>query len=322
MFLDKIQSGFLLFETPQGFTRIELSPRQRVTLLWTFRNFRQLSIPLLNQRERELVNSLFRNSAPVVFDDQDPSRVIGLVENFVPPTPPIGASLIHKPVAPKKVEQERVAPEPATIAASPLSAPALRPVAPELATVSAKRTELASAEITPVSLTPAKQKIKRRATSRLATSLAALCLCVGSVAAWHGIQGLPISQAFIRPQLRQNKGVAEPASPDAAEPATYAENRIAPSASAVAPTAVASSRIAAPKEALRQAAITAVVPKPAPVSVAGPLSASKRAISGHVPASTTKLPLSAGDSILASRPPLHFVYPDYSDVHELEAWFL
>jgi TonB family protein len=321
VFLDKIQSGFLLFETPQGFTRIELSPRQRVTLLWTFRNFRQLSIPLLKPRERELVNYLFRNSAPVVFDDQDPSFVIGVVENFVPPTPRNGASLIHNPVAPKKVEQEIIVAEPATIVASPLSARALTPVAPELATVSPKTTELAPAEITSVRLTPAKHKTKRLATSRLATSLAALCLCVGSVAAWHRIQGLPVSHAFTRPQLQQSKAISSPDSPDAAELETHPENRIAQSANTVAPTsvapaAVASPHIAAPKGAFRQAAITAVVTKPAPAPLASFASTSKGAISGHVLASTTKLPLSAEDSsIQASRPPLHFVYPEYSDVH-------
>lgn len=328
MFLDKIQSGFLLFETPQGFTRIELSPRQRVTLLWTFRNFRQLSIPLLNARERELVNSLFRNSATVVFDDQDPSLVIGVVENFVPPTLRTGASLISLPLAPKKADQPVIVAEPPTIVASPLPSPALTPVAPELATVSATTTGLARAEITPVRLTPAKRKTKRLAASRLATSLAALCLCVGSVAAWHRIQGLSVSHAYTRPQLQQSKTLAAPDSPDAVEPETHAENRIAQRASAVAPTAVASPAVASPrtadpKGAFRQAAITAVVTKPAPTPLAGLASTSKGAISGHVLASTTKLPLSAEDSsIQASRPPLHFVYPEYSDVHARGVVFL
>jgi hypothetical protein len=321
VFLDKIQSGFLLFETPQGFTRIELSPRQRVTLLWTFRNFRQLSVPLLNMRERELVNSLFRNSAPVVLDNQDLGLVIGVVENFLPPTPGIGSLPTHNLVAPRKVEQEIIVAEPATIVASPLPARPLTPVAPEVATVSAKTTELASAEIRPVRLTPPKRNSKRLKTSRLATSLAALCLCAGSVAAWHGIQGLPVSQAFTRPEVQRSKAVATLDSPTAAEPESQAENRIAQSAGVVAPTvvnsaAVASPRIAAPKGAFWQAAITAVDPKPAPASIAGPISTSKQAISGHVLASTTKLALSAEDNgIQASRPPLHFVYPDYSDVH-------
>jgi TonB family protein len=321
VFFDKLQSGFLVFETPQGFTRIELSPRQRVTLLWTFRNFRQLSIPLLNPRERELVTSLFRNNAPIVFDYQDPSFVIGVVENFVPLTPLTGTMLTHKSVAAQKVDQEIITAEPEAIVASPLSARALTPVAPELAPVSAETTELAVAEITPVRLTPAKRKTKRLAPSRLATSLAALCLCVGSVAAWHRIQGPPVSHGFTRPQLQRSKTVAAPDSPDAAQTETHSENRIAPSVSAVAPTAVASPavaspRIAEPKGAFRQAAITAVVPKPAPTPLANQVSLSKGAVSGRVPASTTKLPLSSEDrSIQASRPPLHFVYPEYSDVH-------
>ncbi|HXQ97522.1 MAG TPA: hypothetical protein VN774_03685, partial [Candidatus Limnocylindrales bacterium] len=66
MFLNRLQSGFLLFETPEGLVRAELSLGQRIYLLWTFRNFRQLSIPLLNRRQRTLVNALFRNNAGVV----------------------------------------------------------------------------------------------------------------------------------------------------------------------------------------------------------------------------------------------------------------
>ena len=60
MFLERLQSGFLLFETPQGFMRVELSLWQRMYLLWTFRNFHELSIRLLNRRQRALVNDLYR----------------------------------------------------------------------------------------------------------------------------------------------------------------------------------------------------------------------------------------------------------------------
>ena len=310
MFLDKIQSGFLLFETSQGFTRIELSPRQRVTLLWTFRNFRQLSVPLLSPRERELVNSLFHHSAPIVFDDQDPSRVIGVVENYVPATPRIGVAPVKKPVAPKKLEPNIIVAA-ADIAAKARSAPSLMPLAPERAMVAASPTELATPAITLVRRTKSKRKTARLATSRLATGLTALCLCVGSVAMWHRIQGLPVSEAYTRSQVQQSSGNAAPSSPSAGESETRSEVPVVQSASGVA-----SPDIAAPKAAFRHAAITAVVPTPSPAPVGSRVSTSKPAIPGRDLAGTTKLPLSADDSsIQASRPPLHFVYPDYSYVH-------
>jgi peptidyl-prolyl cis-trans isomerase A (cyclophilin A) len=98
MFLKRLQSGFLLFETQQGLMRIELSLWQRIYLLWTFRNFRQLSIPLLNPRQRTLVNTLFRNNVGVVWNYSDkPSPVIGVIENFVPPTVRVDAAPAQKP---------------------------------------------------------------------------------------------------------------------------------------------------------------------------------------------------------------------------------
>jgi len=42
---------------------VELTRRQRIYLLWTFRHFRQLSLPLLNRRQLELIHTLARNSA-------------------------------------------------------------------------------------------------------------------------------------------------------------------------------------------------------------------------------------------------------------------
>src|ERR1700690_1461220 len=107
MFLDRLQSGFLLFETQQGLVRVELSPRQRIYLLWTFRNFRQLSMPLLNSRQRALINALFRNNSGVVSRSHNPSLVIGLVESFVPPTVQIDASPVQKPVHEPAQKEDR-----------------------------------------------------------------------------------------------------------------------------------------------------------------------------------------------------------------------
>ena len=98
MFLERLQSGFLLFETQQGLVRVELSLWQRIYLLWTFRNFRQLSIPLLNPHERALVNALFRDKVGVAWNYSDkPAPIIGVVENFVPPAARIDAAPAQEP---------------------------------------------------------------------------------------------------------------------------------------------------------------------------------------------------------------------------------
>src|SRR5580700_3757241 len=102
MLLDKLESGFLLFETPQGSVRVTPSFRQRLYLLWTFRNFRQLSVALLNSRQRTLVHALFPSHGDVVSRSHDPLLVIGVVEKFVPP--------------PLETMAETIAPQPETLA--------------------------------------------------------------------------------------------------------------------------------------------------------------------------------------------------------------
>ena len=90
MFLQRLESGLLLFQTPQGLVPVELSFWQRVYLLWMFRNFRQLPLPLLNPRQVALVNALSRKNAGAVPHAYDRLRVIGVVENLSPPAvPPI-----------------------------------------------------------------------------------------------------------------------------------------------------------------------------------------------------------------------------------------
>jgi hypothetical protein len=125
--LNKLESGFLLFQTEQGLVAVEPSFWQRVYLLWTFRNFRQLSLPLLNPRQTTLINSLFREQAVAVSDDYEPSLEIGVVENFVPPAIEIGDTLAAKTDAspaviaqlPKQMAEPYVAPLDFPIAAAP-----------------------------------------------------------------------------------------------------------------------------------------------------------------------------------------------------------
>ena len=125
--LNKLESGFLLFQTQQGLVAVEPSFWQRVYLLWTFRNFRQLSLSLLNPRQTALINNLFRQHAPVVSHEYEPSLEIGLVENFVPPAIEIAAALAAKTAAlpavkaklPEQMAAQYVAPPVIPIAVAP-----------------------------------------------------------------------------------------------------------------------------------------------------------------------------------------------------------
>src|ERR1700676_3271346 len=197
VFLNRLQSGFLLFETQHGLVRVELSLWQRLYLLWTFRNFRQLSIPLLNPRQRTLVNALFRSTAGVVSHSHNPLPVIGVVENFVPPTVRIDAS-----PAQKAERQEKVGAQRAEVAPKP------RPV-------------LSSSPIF--------------AWCTLASTVGALSLCIISVVVSHRIQAIPASQAHNQPRLQQINGIALPNSPHSAKPATITKSPTASGPSA--PTA-------------------------------------------------------------------------------------
>ncbi len=224
VFLNRLQSGFLLFETPEGLVRAELSLGQRIYLLWTFRNFRQLSIPLLNRRQRTLVNALFRNNAGVVSHSHKPLPVIGVIENFVPPTVQIDAA-----PAEKKERQEKVVAQLAEIAPKPNPVPSSSSIF---------------------------------AWSRLATTVSALSLCIIFVIAWHRIQAIPASQAHNQPRLQQISAIALPNSPHSGKPATIAESPtvitpsaataqlLAPPGTAVMPASI-TAVIPTPKRAIR-----------------------------------------------------------------------
>jgi outer membrane biosynthesis protein TonB len=213
VFLDRLESGFLLFQTRQGLVRVELSFWQRIYLLWTFRNFRRLSTPLLNSRQRALVNALFHNNDGAVLHSYDPLLVIGVVENYTPLTVRTGASPVQK-----KEQQEKL-------------------VAPR-------------EEITPRSR-PVPSSARGVAWSRLATTLSVLSLCIISVAAWHRMQGIPGSQALNRPRLQRINAIERPNSrrpenptsiavyPTAVVQSTDAAPPLAVPKDAIQPTAIA-----------------------------------------------------------------------------------
>jgi periplasmic protein TonB len=285
MLLDRLQSGFLLFETPQKLMRVELSLQQRIYLLWTFRNFRQLSVPLLNAREQALVNSLFRNDADDVTDSYDPEFVIGVVEKFVPSKAPSHIQTIHTALA---SEHSEISPQAESV---PSPSPSLPRFAwPKLA---------------PFKL----------AKSKLATAVGALFLAVVCAGAWHRMQATPGSAASNQPELEQANLVAPP---PAIAPTT--SEAVIPSndASQAEPQAVPQTT---PQPALQKAEpainsagfeIAAATPAPSP--------APKRESRVHDATATPSLPVSVpipipieDSGIQATRPPLHFVYPVVSN---------
>jgi TonB family protein len=317
--LDKIQSGYLLLETPQGFARIDLSPRQRLYLLWTFRNFHHLSVRLLNPRQRELVNSLFRHDAGFIADVEDETLVIGVVENFVSPKLGTGTSPTFN-LIPKKTPPIKVIVQP--VAVVPRSEPVSQPIS---ASSGLAATDFAPATRTPMppQLTNAQRNRRKLARMRLVSAFAALCLCVGSVAAWYRIQGLPVSQAH----SQQINAIAMPSvNSNSNEAATRVESPVAQN-SAVASTAVTSENVAVPATALEPASITAAVPASIPASTPKSIATS---ISASIPASiasptATAAPVRKSEAtpiseapgqntgVQASRAPLYSVYPDYPE---------
>ena len=80
MLLAKLESGLLGFETERGLVFVQPSGWQRVHLLWTFRNFRRLSVKLLSARQVRLVESLYQTGAMTSPVPPDLEFVIGMVE--------------------------------------------------------------------------------------------------------------------------------------------------------------------------------------------------------------------------------------------------
>ena len=83
MLLDKLQSDLLAYETEQGSAHVRVSGRQRLYLLWTFRNFNSLPVKSLNARQQRLVENLYlRNSGRFLPSHPGRDAVVGTVEKF------------------------------------------------------------------------------------------------------------------------------------------------------------------------------------------------------------------------------------------------
>jgi hypothetical protein len=286
--LSKLESGFLLLQTQQGLVAVEPSFWQRVYLLWTFRNFRQLSLPLLNSRQTALINELFRQHAVVVSHEYEPWLEIGVVENFVPPAIEIGATLAAKiadsPAVkaplPEQMAGQHVSPPDFPIAAAPAIKadvpPAMKEEEAEKESTGIDRAEfapsnaldryfaprfprlrLALSNLAAFKLAASRPRASRVVISSLAAAIGALSLCACFIVAFHRIEAVPDSQAHSSPPQLDS-----PNSP-----------------SAPGPTPVADEDPATVPEVTPQAgdAPDAAV-KPAPGKVASPIDATHRII--------------------------------------------
>ena len=248
--LNKLESGFLLFQTQQGLVAVEPSFWQRVYLLWTFRNFRQLSLPLLNPRQTALINNLFRQHAMVVSHEYEPSLEIGVVENFAPPVIEFAATLAAKTAdspavkakLPEQTSGQYVAPPVIPIASAPAIGvdvpPAVKKEKAEKEGTGIDRAEFAPSNALDRSFAPrfprlrlalsnlaafkpaaSPPQVSRIVIFRFAAAIVALSLCVCLIVAFHRIGAAPGSQAHSSPpQLNA------PDSPSAPEPTSVAED--------------------------------------------------------------------------------------------------
>jgi len=218
--LDKLQSGYLRFETPQGLAAAEPTFWHRVYLLWTFRNFHQLSPLLLNPRQTALINNLFRQHAVMDPHEYEPHLEIGIVENFVPsaieidtmPTARTDASRTMKTKSPEQVAGQSVEPRVIPIAASPtmmVAGPsAVKGEKAKKDGAGIDRVETAPENVPDRSFTPivswfrfalsnlvtSRLGASRQVTYRFAAAIGALSLCLYLAIAWHRIGAAPGSQ--------------------------------------------------------------------------------------------------------------------------------
>ncbi len=260
--MGRLQSGLLLFETPKGLVRVELCFKERVALLWTFRNFRRLSPRLLNSRENTLIHTLYRTHAGVVSHSYDPALVIGVVEEFVPSMEMGAPEMVAEKVVAQRIVAETSVAQRTTprevaaqeivaekIGAEKVAASATRKKERKQKKTAERLRRQAAAGVAPDSRPGSSSPRVRWSTvmSRLATALGALSLCIVSVVAWHRIEAVPGSQAQSRPELEQVSAIALASAP-VAEPV------------AVAAPAPAAELVADPDAPLKPTRISAGIP--------------------------------------------------------------
>lgn len=303
MFLDRLESGVLLLQTQQGLIPVELSFRQRIYLLWTFRNFRRLSPPLLNSRQVALINDLARNSANFV-SHYDPWLVIGVVENFALPAAHADSSAITNIDTSQAMTKERPQTESViTECAGTVPSESHCSAARNVAWSKLARSWLTTIRQTMISLASPKLASVRFRASWFATAVATFVLCIISVVAWHRIQSIPNSEAHNQPRPQQNNSFSLSNSAQLTTPVAVQETR----------TAVARPATAAQSPPAREGAADSASVKPASMPAAV-IPDAKQRIRVHDATSVPKPAFSPDGAIRATRLPSRFVYPIYSDV--------
>jgi TonB family protein len=299
MLLDRLESGYLLFETPKGMLRADLSFRQRLRLLWTFRHFRQLSVPLLNERERALVNALFRDNASAVSPPDRESPVIGVIENFVPT-----AAIV--------AQAEKPAEAPAKF--SPEFAPVLRQTQP------AEEERMPNVEVADppilasVGLSGTKFALQKRVrrpldfrftSSTLSAMVAALAIGMLSLVALRLVLATPASPVHNPASVHWYK----------AKPNVVSDSALASNRAAVVDNRAALSTPAVTVQSTTVPSATADPFVPMPSRTMARAKTSHHELRAKRATSIAHMPLASQESgIQATRAPLHFVYPAYQDV--------
>ena len=104
MYLKKLCGGVLHIQTANGLRCVELTGRERLSLIWLFRNFKILPESVLGKAARTLLEALLGNDRSQLrcahnhADDDD--FIIGTVECVPAPKPAVGAARL---ISPKQV---------------------------------------------------------------------------------------------------------------------------------------------------------------------------------------------------------------------------
>ena len=79
--VQKLRSGIVELRTNAGLLYVTPSFRQRLYLLWTFRNFHRLPLEVLNRHQKQLINSLSQTASIAGKSSVATTSLIGSVEN-------------------------------------------------------------------------------------------------------------------------------------------------------------------------------------------------------------------------------------------------
>lgn len=88
--LDKLRCGVLQISTPNGYVCVKPAWKERLQLMWIFRNFKILPEQVLAEREKKLIERLRDSDLPALPGNygQDEGLVIGTVDyEFMKKTP-------------------------------------------------------------------------------------------------------------------------------------------------------------------------------------------------------------------------------------------